>query len=54
MKLSLTLHCMRNFYVDDFLKSVKTVEDAKRMVRDMTDLMSKGGFRLTKWLSNRK
>ena len=42
----------RNFYVDDCLKSVKSDEDAIRQVRDLTELLKKGGFRLTKWLSN--
>ena len=40
----------RNFYVDDCLKSVKS---AKNAVEFMHQLRSpKGGFRLTKWLSN--
>ena len=42
----------RNFNVDDFLKSVVSVPDAKRLVRQLTDLLSKGGFHLTKWISN--
>ena len=42
----------RNFYVDDCLKSVASVPDAKRLVRQLTDLLSKGGFHLTKWISN--
>ena len=42
----------RNCYVDDCLKSVKSDEDAIRHVRDLTELLKKGGFRLTKWLSN--
>jgi hypothetical protein len=41
-----------NFYVDDFLKSVPTVDLAVSLVQDMTDICSKGGFRLTKWCSN--
>jgi len=45
---------LKNFYVDDFLKSTKTVEEAKHIVRDMTELMAKGGFHLTKWLSNKR
>ena len=42
----------RNFYVDDCLKSVPTVPEARRLVTQLTDLLAKGGFRLTKWLSN--
>ena len=42
-----------NFYVDDCLKSVKTCDQAINLVDELTQLMSKGGFRLTKWLSNK-
>ena len=42
----------RNFYVDDCLKSVKSEHDAIYLVKNLTELLKKGGFRLTKWLSN--
>ena len=42
----------KSFYVDDLLKSVKSVETAKRLVNELTDLLKLGGFRLTKWISN--
>ena len=42
----------RNFYFDDFLKSVKSDQDAINLMKDLTDLLKTGGFRLTKWLSN--
>ena len=42
----------RNFYVDDCLKSLKTSQEAKRVVKELTELLSRGGFRLTKWISN--
>ncbi|XP_048587702.1 uncharacterized protein LOC125570270 [Nematostella vectensis] len=42
----------RNFYVDDCLKSVATQEEAKKLVLDLTTLLARGGFRLTKWMSN--
>ena len=42
----------RNFYVDDCLKSVPMVPEARRLVIQLTDLLAKGGFHLTKWLSN--
>lgn len=41
-----------NFYVDDCLKSVATEQEAVRLVADLTDLCSKGGFKLLKWTSN--
>lgn len=42
----------RNFYVDDCLKSVDTECNAIQLANDLRDLLQKGGFRLTKWLSN--
>ena len=42
----------RDFYVDDFLKSFATVEQAKELIKQMNSLLLKGGFRLTKWVSN--
>ncbi len=41
-----------NFYVDDCLKSVPSEEVAISMVKNLTSLCQKGGFRLTKWISN--
>ena len=41
-----------NFYMYDFLKSVYSVQDAKRFVGQMTSLLSMGGLRLSKWASN--
>ena len=42
----------RNFYMDDFLKAEHSIEDAKNVRREVTALVAKGGFRLTKWKSN--
>jgi len=42
----------RNFYVDDCLKSVGSVEEAILLVNNLTKLLSRGGFHLTKWISN--
>ncbi|XP_044182749.1 uncharacterized protein LOC114952001 [Acropora millepora] len=42
----------RDFYVDDCLKSVGSEHGAISLVKELTSLLSKGGFRLTKWLSN--
>ncbi|XP_055678141.1 uncharacterized protein LOC129786910 [Lutzomyia longipalpis] len=41
-----------DFYIDDFLSGAPTVEAAKELVQQMSDLMHKGGFHLTKWMSN--
>ena len=45
-----TVKC--NFYVDDCLKSLTSEEEAVQMVKDLTDLCQKGGFNLSKWMSN--
>ena len=42
----------RNFYVDDCLKSVASEHRAVRLVDQLRRLLSNGGFRLTKWISN--
>ena len=41
-----------SFYVDDLLTSVANIEDANMLVKEVTELLSLGGFNLTKWVSN--
>lgn len=41
-----------NFYVDDCLTSVDTITTAIRLVEQLRCLLSRGGFRLHKWVSN--
>ena len=41
-----------NFYVDDCLASVEHEDKAIQLVDQLRSLLSKGGFRLTKWISN--
>ena len=41
-----------SFYGDDCLKSVSTVEEGLRLSSELRALTQKGGFRLTKWVSN--
>ena len=43
-----------NFYVDDCVVSVGTKPHAVMVVEQLTSLLAKGGFRLTKWLANNK
>ena len=38
----------RNFYVDDCLKSVKTVDDALHLIKKLPQLLDRGGFHITK------
>ena len=42
----------KNFYVDDCLKSLPSTEEALQHASDLRCLLSRGGFRLTKWISN--
>ena len=44
----------RNFYMDDCLKSMASEEEATSLVSQLGILLQNRGFRLTKWLSNRK
>ena len=43
---------LENFYVDDLLTSVPTTMDGMRLVPQLCDMLRRGGFRLTKWVSN--
>ena len=44
----------KDFYVDDLLKSFSSDLKAMKFAKDLTDLLLKGGFRLTKWCSSSK
>ena len=41
-----------NFYVDDCLRSLPSEKEAIKLVADLTEVCSKGGFQLLKWTSN--
>lgn len=43
---------LHNFYVDDCLKSVSSEEEAIQLYNTLRAICQKGGFRLTKWISN--
>ena len=43
---------LKNFYVDDFLKSLRTESEANSMIKEIQHLCSTRGFNLTKWISN--
>ncbi|CAM1305253.1 Uncharacterised protein r2_g1501 [Pycnogonum litorale] len=49
---SITNVVHRSFYIDDCLQPVDSIDEAKRIFRDLCDLLKRGGFRLTKWISN--
>ena len=42
------------FYVDDLLKSLSTLESAIALVENLIKLCAKGGFNLTKFVSNNR
>ena len=37
--------------MDDYLKAVHSVEEATRLVKQLSKLLERGGFRLVKWLT---
>ena len=43
---------LRDFYIDDLLKSVETLEEAIMMQSQLKEILLRGGFHLTKWSSN--
>ena len=45
---------MKNFYVDDLLKSVEEEKYAKDLIRRIQKIGSVSGFNLTKFISNNK
>ncbi len=44
----------KDLYVDDFVKSVDSVESGKKTAHDVTKMLQEGGFKLTKWSGNRE
>lgn len=43
---------IKNFYIDDLLKSPSSEEDSAAMVKDLITICSRRGFSLTQWISN--
>ena len=42
----------KNFYMDDYLESSPTAKEAANKAKDLVKMLSKGGFKLTKFISN--
>ena len=42
----------RNFYMDDFVKSVASEEETVGMYKSLRKSLADGGFQLTKWICN--
>ena len=68
-KLCITTHCherrsyfnedvintvLHNFYVDDCLRSLETVDKALTMIKDVKELLKSGGFKISKQISSSK
>lgn len=43
-----------DYYVDDLMTGVETVEDGIKLYNQMNKLLAKGGFELQKWVTNNK
>lgn len=43
---------MQDFYIDDLLKSFKTTGEAVEVTKQLQELLTRGGFKLTKFMSN--
>ena len=43
---------LRDFYVDDLIKSVPSEPKATELAHELANLLNKGGFRLCQWMSN--
>ena len=50
--VALSVH--KDFYVDDWLKSIDGEQNAISLTLDVTELLGHGGFRLTKFISTNK
>ena len=45
---------LKSFYADDLLKSVIATEEAVNLAKEISDVMRRGGFSLTNFISNDK
>merc|ERR1711911_42209 len=45
---------LEEMYVDDFIKSIEEEDDGLRLIEELTQICSRGGFQIGKWLSNSK
>ena len=41
-----------HFYIDDYLESSPTVNEATKKAQDLIEMLAKGGFELTKFVNN--
>ena len=51
---SAALAVKRNFYMDDFFKSVKSSDEALELQKELAEMLNEAAFHLTKWISNEK
>ena len=45
---------LKNFYMDDLIKTVKTETDAVKLIHELISMLQSRGFNLTKFNSNSK
>ena len=43
---------IKSFYIDDYLKSLSSTDEAKLLALHTKEMLSNRGFKLTKWISN--
>ena len=43
---------IKNAYMDDICDSVDTVKEAKKLAKDLDNVLEKGGFKVKGWISN--
>lgn len=46
-------NAMKFFYMDDYLGGGDTIEEVQKIKNELENLLSKGGFELSKWCSNK-
>jgi hypothetical protein len=44
---------IKNFYVDDYIGGASTIEEAKELQKQLTEMFKKAGMNLRKWSSNK-
>ena len=45
---------LNNFYMDDFYEAVDSKEEAHQLIKDLSSMLQRGGFNLTKWVTTDK
>lgn len=43
---------LRDFYIDDLQSSAETIEEARKLKHELSEILNSAGFELRKWASN--